>query len=622
MTTGLPEPMRCPECRAAPATPDARVCATHGLYLLDAKAMAQLDQAPLLGQVLDGKYALIGLLGGGGYGSVYRGLQQPLGREVAVKVLHGLALTMKVARERFEREAQALSCLTSVHTVRLIDYGITREGQLGVRNLPYMVMELVEGEDLERRLRRGPLSASELLEVLDALADSLDEAHAQGIMHRDLKPSNVLIARDRKGRTVPKVIDFGIARWTGAARSQTGFVTGTPAYMSPEQARGHADLDGRVDVYALAAMTFELVSGRPPYPGDDAVAVLTQQCTAPIPSLRETNADPGLWCLDGPLARGLAKDRTQRPDTIAEFVAECRAMLDEVPAPLALSAARAKPSTSSPPTRVAPVSFPPRATAMRVSPNPGSAPPPEPPPEPPPGIVEVDAPRKTVATSDLVRPVPPALRPRRRLPLTLGLGGVALAVAALWVFWSTSGNETERDDPTARSVVETQGAEPPTSAEGRAPRSEAVGVVESAPPHASAAPATTVPAPASAVPATTLVSAAPPQAPAPPSTTVPASASAVPSTSVASAAPPPRRPPPATPSRAPLRVDPTVAPLTRSVDEALAACRCGPAARLLETLAATPGGREAAAARSSRLAACKPVDIDHKCVDGRLVEVR
>jgi serine/threonine protein kinase len=131
MTIELPEPMRCPECRA---TPDARICATHGLYLLDAAAMAQLDQAPLLGQVLDDKYALIGLLGGGGYGSVYRGLQQPLGREVAVKVLHGLALTMKVARERFEREAQALSCLTSVHTVRLIDYGITREGQLGVRN--------------------------------------------------------------------------------------------------------------------------------------------------------------------------------------------------------------------------------------------------------------------------------------------------------------------------------------------------------------------------------------------------------------------------------------------------------------------------------------------------------
>lgn len=591
MTTELPEPMRCPECRAAPATPDARTCATHGLYLLDAKAMAQLDQAPLLGQVLDGKYALVGLVGGGGYGSVYRALQQPLGREVAVKVLHGLALTMKVARERFEREAQALSCLTSVHTVRLIDYGITREGQLGVRNLPYMVMELVEGEDLERVLRRGPLPPAALLEVLDALADSLDEAHAQGIMHRDLKPSNVLIARDRKGRTVPKVIDFGIARWTGAARSQTGFVTGTPAYMSPEQARGHADLDGRVDVYALAAMTFELVSGRPPYPGDDAVAVLTQQCTAPIPSLRETDTDPGLWCLDGPIARGLAKDRTQRPDTIAEFVAECRAMLDEVPDPLALGAARAKPSTSSPPTRVAPVSFPPRATAMRVSPNPGSAPP----PEPPPAVVEVDAPRRTVATSDLVRPVPPSLRPRRRLPLTLGLGGVALAVAALWVFGSTSGNETERNDRTARSVVETQGAEPPASAEAPAP------------PAASTAPATGAPAPP--VPTAPATVAAPPP-------------SAVPPTVLASAAPPPRRPPPAAPSRAPLRVDPSIGPLTRSVDEALAACRCGPAARLLETLAATPGGRESAAARSSRLAACKPVDIDHKCVDGRLVEVR
>ena len=572
MTTELPEPMRCPECRAPAATPDARVCATHGLYLLDAAAMAQLDQAPLLGQVLDGKYALVGLVGGGGYGSVYRALQQPLGREVAVKVLHGLALTMKVARERFEREAQALSCLTSVHTVRLIDYGITREGQLGVRNLPYMVMELVEGEDLERRLRRGPLSASELLVVLDALADALDEAHAHGIMHRDLKPSNVLLALDRKGRVVPKVIDFGIARWSGAARSQTGFVTGTPAYMSPEQARGQQDLDGRVDVYALAAMTFELVSGRPPYTGDDAVAVLTQQCTAPIPRLGEVTTDAEVTRLEAPITRGLAKDRDQRPTTVSEFVAECRVALAGARSGPILGAATAKPSESSPPTRVGPLPVVPRATAIQASPLPRSES--EPVAEPPQG------PR--MSTSDLARPVPASLRPRRIGPLTLALGGAvgALVVATWWGFSTRNGGSHAVEVPETHVAVE--------------------------PPYASAPPTDAPTTP-------------PTEAPPPPSTAPPTTAPTAPP-SVASA----RRPAPALPSRAAALppVDPGIGALVLELDAALNACRCGSATRLHEKLSALAGGRGPAQVRTPRVSACKPVDIDHKCVDGRLVEVQ
>ena len=238
----LPERRVCPECRASAPSPDARTCAAHGLYLLTAAALAKLDEAPLLGQILDGKYALVDLLGGGGYGSVYRGLQQPLGRDVAVKVLHGLALNLKLGRDRFEREALSLGRLSSQHTVRLVDVGITQSGPVGGRNLPYMVMEVIEGEDLEHRVRRCPLPPVEVLDLLDGVADSLSEAHSVGIIHRDLKPSNILMTRTHTGRTIPKVIDFGIARVEGATKSQTGFITGTAAYMSPEQARGESEL--------------------------------------------------------------------------------------------------------------------------------------------------------------------------------------------------------------------------------------------------------------------------------------------------------------------------------------------------------------------------------------------
>jgi hypothetical protein len=158
-------------------------------------------------------------------------------------VLHDLALGLELGRDRFEREALALSRLSSPHTVRLIDFGITQSGPIGVRNLRYMVIELIEGEDLERRLHRGSLHPDDLLDILDGVADSLAEAHAAGTIRRDPKPSNVILTCNHTGRVVPKVIDFGIARIEGASKSQTGFVTGTPSSMGPEQVRGEAELD-------------------------------------------------------------------------------------------------------------------------------------------------------------------------------------------------------------------------------------------------------------------------------------------------------------------------------------------------------------------------------------------
>lgn len=612
----------CPDCRAPAAVPGARLCAAHGLYLLPEGALAKLDEAPLLGQILDGKYALVDLLGGGGYGSVYRGLQQPLGREVAVKVLHGLALNLKIGRDRFEREALSLARLGSPHTVRLIDFGITRDGPIGVRNLPYMAMELIEGEDLEHRLRRGPLPPAEVLDVLEGVADSLAEAHSVGIIHRDLKPSNVLLTRTHTGRVIPKVIDFGIARIEGANKSGTGFVTGTPAYMSPEQVRGESELDLRVDVYALAAMTFELLSGRPPYTGNDPVVVLTAHCVAPIPSLRATVSDSQLWAFDTPLAIGMAKDRTQRHESVGAFVAACReAWSAQRPsaAPAAVLPSASLPAPEVAPEVIAAVASAPN-TAFYSSP-PGA------------GAAIVGGPTQVspgVATSishDVATAVrvptpltisnlpsgslalapseatPPSRSRGRGLAVGLALGAVALTV---WTF-ALLRESAPADEPT-RAVV-TPTAVAVGSAASSAPTSAALVASEPA-----------SPTPVSAVASAHLpiaANAAGVAATSPPKPkTRPTLASALVSGPLArQAVASPEDAPPAPESDAAARR------LATEVDRDLANCRCGAAGRLLEQLGAVPRGAPLATARKANVAACRPVDIDHRCEQGRLVEV-
>jgi len=610
-------PSLCPECRA-PAAEGARVCAAHGLYVVTPAALEKLDEAPLLGQVLDAKYALIDLVGGGGYGSVYRGLQQPLGREVAVKILHGLALTMKIGRERFEREAQALARLGSTHTVRLIDYGITRDGPIGLRNLPYMVMELIDGEDLERRVARAPLTPTELLEVLDGVADSLDEAHAHGIVHRDLKASNILMALSHTGKVVPKVIDFGIARVEGSNKSQTGFVTGTPAYMAPEQARGE-DLDHRVDIYALAAMTFELVAGRPPYMGNDAVAILTQACTAPIPSLRDIGAPAAYWPLDAVMQRGLAKVREERPARVSELVVACREALAD-----AVTAAPQRPTTERPSavdndrTHLStPLEF--GETALYTSRPPGPRPPSTEiyasPGAPTPPVVAPAA-RAAAPWAPLSQPEMPAAeaaRPTRRNEVIVGVGiGAVLAVGVAWMLTRPAA-PPEAPRPAASAI-----------ALPAAPATPAPPTAAAAPPTAAPDPQSAVPVPESAAPAPVTaepaLEAAAPRAP--------ANAGAARTRSPPPVSRAPRGPraeaptPPAGSEDAPVqdKPDPAIRALLAEADRELNACKCEAAKRALDKVARLTGGATAAASRRAQLAACKPIDIDHRCVNGRLYD--
>jgi serine/threonine-protein kinase len=352
----------CPQCREVVPEAAGPRCPEHGLYALAPGVLSRLEDHPLLGQLLDEKYALVGVLGQGGTGSVYRALQEPLGRPVGVKLLHSAFLAAKDGRDRFEREARALASLSSLHTVRLLDYGITRQGPMALRNIAYLVMELLEGEDLQSRMVRGPMAPVDVLALLDALADSLDEAHAAGIVHRDLKPSNIVLTRRRDGREVPKLIDFGIARVEGSSHTEQGRVSGTPFYMAPEQARGDDTQGASADVYAAGALCYELLTGRVPFSGPSAAAVMMAHCQVDAPPLDAKGDRPDLACLEPVMRAALAKSPADRPASLG-------ALRDAFAQ--ALGVAGTGPTLAETNVRVAAVTVPP---ALEPIPEPPAAP--------------------------------------------------------------------------------------------------------------------------------------------------------------------------------------------------------------------------------------------------------
>ena len=208
----------------------------------------------LAGRALDERYELHAVIGEGAFGRVYRGLDRRLARTVAVKVIKPWWAEDSEWVERFEREAQLLARISDPGIVQIFDIGHAEEG-------PYYVAELVEGESLAERLRRGPLPAAEARRIAEQLCDALASAHAQGVVHCDVKPANVLLASDGK----VKVGDFGVARLAeGTSQALTATVAGTPRYMSPEQARGRATTPA-TDVYSAGIVLYEMLAGRPPF---------------------------------------------------------------------------------------------------------------------------------------------------------------------------------------------------------------------------------------------------------------------------------------------------------------------------------------------------------------------
>jgi tRNA A-37 threonylcarbamoyl transferase component Bud32 len=227
--------------------------------------------------LLGNRYRLGERIAAGGMGSVYRAVDETLGRQVAVKALRGELADDPTFLERFRREARAAAGLSHPGVAAIYDYGEV-DGQ------PFIVMELVEGENLAERVAAGgPLPWQEAFAIGEQVAAALAAAHHHGLVHRDVKPANIMLARDGHA----KVTDFGIAQAAQAATlTRTGMVLGSANYVAPEQAKG-GHVGPAADLYSLGCVLFEAVTGETPYHGGNAVAIATQHVSAPVPDPRE-----------------------------------------------------------------------------------------------------------------------------------------------------------------------------------------------------------------------------------------------------------------------------------------------------------------------------------------------
>ncbi len=282
---------------------------------VDGEALKLEDDAdPMLGQVLLGTYRVIEPLGQGGMAKVYLAENERVGRKFALKVLSAaLALDADIV-ERFFREARTSASLRHPNIVEVVDCGRTEQ------NVPFMVLELLDGEDVDSLMgREGKLGVDRSLAIAAMAADALEAAHSEGIVHRDIKPSNMFIETTRTGAEQVKLLDFGIARLMGDSRlTKCGEVLGTPLYMSPEQARGDADLDHRSDVYSLGATLFHMLCGQPVFDGDTGLSIMIQHISEDPPSARKLC--PDLSKRHSKLIRRmLAKDPADRPQTAGEI---------------------------------------------------------------------------------------------------------------------------------------------------------------------------------------------------------------------------------------------------------------------------------------------------------------
>jgi eukaryotic-like serine/threonine-protein kinase len=283
-----------------------------------AKATRVPDVAPVdsvrqaLAEALSERYTLERELGRGGMATVYLARDRSEGRAVAIKAMHR-NLSSAIGVERFRREMGIAASLSHPCIVPLYHSGAA-DGVL------YYIMPYVEGESLFQRLQRERrLSLEDALQITHDVADALGYAHSRGILHRDVKPENILLA---EGHAL--IADFGLARAIGAADhrklTETGVIVGTVYYMSPEQLREEPNLDQRVDIYSLAVILYEMLSGRPLYTGRSITDLVAQILRAPVPSVRRVNASVPA-AVDQSIGRALAKSAAARFPTMQEFVA-------------------------------------------------------------------------------------------------------------------------------------------------------------------------------------------------------------------------------------------------------------------------------------------------------------
>jgi len=297
------------------------------------------------GQLIAGKLRLERPLARGGMGAVWIAHHLKLDRAVAVKFMEPALAASETARARFEREARAAAQIQSAHVVEVHDYGV--EGET-----PYIVMELLRGEDLAARLdKRGKLSLAEAIRITQPICKALRRAHELGLVHRDLKPGNVFLARQDDDEIV-KLLDFGIAKSVSPGTPQSGDVTrsgnlvGSPLYMSPEQIRKSKEVDHRSDLWSLGVILYQTLTGRTPFIEDEVGAVLVAICTDPIakPSTLTPELGPEV---DRFFDRALARDPAQRFQSSRELSEALEALTTTKPASEGKGAADVMPDPSA-----------------------------------------------------------------------------------------------------------------------------------------------------------------------------------------------------------------------------------------------------------------------------------
>lgn len=277
--------------------------------------MPLLTPQERIGTVIAGRYRIESMLGQGGMGVVLGGRHELTGRPIAIKLLLPSFVEEPELIARFFQEAKAAAALNHPNVVDVLDMG-QEDGDA------YLVLELLEGESLHELLEhRGKVPADELLTILLPVIDALSAAHEQGIVHRDLKPDNIFIHRDIRGRAIPKVLDFGIAKLLevdSSVKTRTGGVLGTPHYMSPEQAHGMKVVGGETDIWSMGVLLYECLSGELPFAAESVPALLLQICTFdPLPlSERAPEIDPRLAAV---VHRAFAREREERFASMEEL---------------------------------------------------------------------------------------------------------------------------------------------------------------------------------------------------------------------------------------------------------------------------------------------------------------
>jgi serine/threonine protein kinase len=317
----------CPSCSVE--YPEAeRFCPKDGMALRWQSGVT----TDLVGSIIAERYHVLKQLGAGGMGRVYLAEHVKMGRQSAIKVLHPAMARDAEAIGRFNREAANASRIDHPNVAAIYDFGETHDGLL------YLAMQYIEGETLTQIMKAGgalpPFRASD---ITRQAAEGLYAAHAMGIVHRDLKPDNIMVSTDGDGIDSVKVVDFGIAKATGEGSkvTRTGIVIGTPEYMSPEQLAGE-ELDGRSDLYSLALVAFNMLTGDLPFPAASTGTLVVMRLTEQPRSLAEVRPDMA-WPneVQAVMSRALERDASLRHTSTREFARALHAAVAMMPAPVA-----------------------------------------------------------------------------------------------------------------------------------------------------------------------------------------------------------------------------------------------------------------------------------------------